>query len=170
MTDETAARWPDGGSPPGGPCGDGLSAKGRDRNLFFGLDPRRTDRNPVEQLLVEAAEPAPAGSRFLKTRLLEAARRQARRRVEEQRARLVSRTLFLVIGVLFLGAIVDRLPEAPPAPAVVAVVREAKQPWGAKAIPGETHDPFPGDGTEYTLAQTEYDPVERLKTRWEELV
>lgn len=170
MIEETADRWPDAESPHGEACGDGLSADIRDRARFFGIELQRTDWNPLERLLIDAAGPSPTGSRFLKTRLLDSARRQARRRLDERRARLVSNTLFLLVGVLFLGAIVDRIPEAPPAPAVVAVVRETKQPWGLKAVPGETHEPFPGDGTEYTLAQTEYDPIERLKTRWEELV
>lgn len=170
MIEKPVDRWPDGDSPPGESCGDGLSASLRDRALFFGIELRRTDWDPMERLLIDAAGPSPAGSRFLKTRLLEAARRQTRRQIDERRARLISNTLFLLVGVLFLGAIMDRLPEVPPAPAVVSVVRETRQPWGMKAVPGETHEPFPGDGTEYTLAQTEYDPIERLKTRWEELV
>jgi hypothetical protein len=128
------------------------------------------ERERAEQLLVASAGQGSHGLRFLKTRLLAAARREARLRSDQRKARLVSSTLLLMVGVLFLGAIVDRLPEAPPAPAVAAVVREARQPWATKVVPGESHEPFPGDGSEWTLAHTNYDPVERLRERWEELV
>lgn len=130
----------------------------------------RAEPFQAEQMLVDAGDPRPSASRFLKTRILAAARREARRLADQRNARFVSSILGLLVGALFLGSVADRIPEARAEPVVMTVVREARQPWASKVVPGETHEPFPGDGSEWTLAEVEYDPIERLRERWEELV
>ena len=137
----------------------------------WNLEPLEPAIGPDEQLLRSVGRldcTARPSLRGLRTRILTAARRSAAIKAQARRARLLSSSLVLVVGTLLLAALTDNLPVAQPQPAVLVVVREAKQPWELRSVVGEPLEPFPEDGTEWSLAQHEFDPVQRLRRRLNE--